>query len=128
MVDRQVGGGVGGALVTRAPVPMLTTPGAEHAGAETLPGPLAVQGVVAAAVGLPSVVGAAATRAAGDDTADGAQLHRSARSGADTVGARLTLVTLDCRPFDITTSVGRVNAAVYSPAVLRLKANDCAQR
>jgi hypothetical protein len=44
------------------------------------------------------------------------------------VGARLPLVTLDCRPFDITTSVGRVNAAVYSPAVLRLKANDCAQR
>ncbi len=30
---------------------------------------------------------------------------------------RLTLVTLDCRPFDIATSVGLVNAAVYSPAV-----------
>jgi len=40
--------------------------------------------------------------------------------------ARFTLVTLDCRPFDIATSVGLANAAVYSPAVLRLKAQRCA--
>jgi hypothetical protein len=31
------------------------------------------------------------------------------------------LVTLDRRPFDITTSVGETDAAVYSPAVLRLR-------
>lgn len=37
------------------------------------------------------------------------------------MAAHLTLVTLDCRPFDITTSVGEADAAVYSPAVLRLR-------
>ena len=34
------------------------------------------------------------------------------------VTAHLTLVTLDCRPFDITRIVGRRRGAVYSPAVL----------
>jgi len=100
---------------------MLATPGAEHPGAEPLPGPRAVQGVVPAAVRLPSVVSAAATRAASDDTADGAQLHGSPRSGADSAAAPLTLVTLDCGRVDIETSVGRVDAAVYSPTVLRLR-------
>jgi hypothetical protein len=75
VIDGQVGGGVGGALVARAPLPALTTPGTEHAGAEPLPGPRAVEGVVSAAVGQPCVLGAAATRAAGDDTADRAQLQ-----------------------------------------------------
>ena len=37
------------------------------------------------------------------------------------MAARLTLVTLDRRPFDITTSVSETDAAVYSPAVLRLR-------
>ena len=36
-------------------------------------------------------------------------------------GQGLTLVTLDCRPFDIARSVSEVDAAVYSPAVLRLR-------
>ena len=55
VIDGQVARRVGGALVARAPVAVLATPGAEHAGAETLPGTRAVQGVVAAAVGLPGV-------------------------------------------------------------------------
>jgi len=75
MVDGQVGGGVGGTLVARAPVPVLTTPRPKHSRTEALPGPRAVQRVVPAAVGLPGVVGAAATRAAGDDTTDRAELH-----------------------------------------------------
>jgi hypothetical protein len=79
VIDGQVGGAVGRALVSRAPVAMLATPGAEHAGAETLPGPRAVQGVVTAAVGLAGVLSAAATRAAGDDTTDPADLHRPNR-------------------------------------------------
>ncbi len=33
----------------------------------------------------------------------------------------LTLVTLDCGPFDITKSVAGGNYAVYSPPVLRLR-------
>ena len=92
VIDGQVGGRVSRALVARAPVAVLAAPGAEHAGAEPLPHPRAVQGVVPAAVGLPSMLGAAATRAAGDDTADRAQLH-----------PRI---------------VGGVGGAVYSPAVL----------
>jgi len=48
--------------------------------------------------------------------------------GADTAAARLTLVTLDCRHFDIATSVGEPDAVVYSPAVLRLKGNGCQGR
>jgi hypothetical protein len=87
---------VGVAPVARAPVPALATPGPKHAGAEPLPVPRAVQGVVPAAVGLPGVVGAAATRAAGDDTADRAELH-----------PRI---------------VNRLAGAVYSLAVLRLRA------
>ncbi len=75
VVDGQVRGAVGGATVPGAPVAVLTTPGAEHAGAETLPGPRAVQRVVPAAIGLAGMLIAAATRAAGDDTTDRAQLH-----------------------------------------------------
>ena len=37
------------------------------------------------------------------------------------VVSRLTLVALDCRPFDIMKSVSEADAAVYSPAVLRLR-------
>ena len=75
MVDGHVGGGVGGMQVARTPVAMPATPGAEHAGAESLPGPRAVEGVVPAAVGLPSVVGVTATGAAVDDTTNRAQLQ-----------------------------------------------------
>jgi hypothetical protein len=41
--------------------------------------------------------------------------------GEGVASSPLTLVTLDRRPFDITRIVSRVDAAVYSPAVLRLK-------
>jgi hypothetical protein len=41
--------------------------------------------------------------------------------GAGDVVARLTLVTLDCGPFGIATSVSEADAPVYSPAVLRLR-------
>ena len=64
--------------------------------------------------------GAATAGSARDDTADGAELHRSARSGAGTVAARLTLVTLAFTAFNIATSGARVDAAVNLPSVLRL--------
>lgn len=54
---------------------MLATPGAQHAGAESLPGPRAVEGVVPAEVGLGCARRAAAASAAGDDIADRAQPH-----------------------------------------------------
>jgi hypothetical protein len=75
VIDGQVGGRMSRASVSRAPVATLTAPGAEHAGAESLPGPRAVDGVVPAAVGLAGVRGAAASSAAGDDTTDRAELH-----------------------------------------------------
>jgi hypothetical protein len=43
-----------------------------------------------------------------------------ARRDAGVLVPRLTVVTLDCMPFDIAMSVPPVVAAVYSPAVLRL--------
>jgi hypothetical protein len=93
VINGQVGGRVGGSAVARAPVATLATPSAEHAGAEPLPGPRAVEGVVPAAVGLPGVLGAAAARAAGDDTTDRAQLHPPGRpvwgDGTDAGDARL---------------------------------------
>jgi len=95
VIDGQVAGPVGRTLVARAPVATLATPGAEHPGAETLPGPRAVEGVVPAAVGLPGVLGAATASAAGDDTTDRAQLHPQIVDG--------------------------LAGAVYSPAVLRLR-------
>jgi hypothetical protein len=95
VIDGEVGSAVGWTLVARAPIAVLATPGAEHAGAESLPGPRAVQGVVPAAVGLPSVVSAAATRAAGDDTTDRAELHPRIVGGRG--GAVYSLVVLRLR-------------------------------
>ncbi len=83
---------------------MLATPGAEHPGAQALPGAGAVQRVGAAAVGLVGVLGAATTRAAGDDTTDRAQLHRWHRP---LVVPQLALVTLEHTPVDIVMSVER---------------------
>jgi len=65
VVDGQVGGRMGRSLVAGTPVAVLATPGAEHAGAEPLPGTRAVQRVVPAAVRRSGVVSAATTRAAG---------------------------------------------------------------
>jgi hypothetical protein len=95
VIDGQVRRSVGGTEVARAPVTVLATPGAQHAGAEPLPGSRALQRVVPAPVGLPGVLGAATTSAAGDDTADRAQLHPRIVDGR--------------------------GGAVYSPAVLGLR-------
>ena len=73
---------------------------------------------MAAAVGLPGVLSAATAKSARDDTTDRAQLHRLPRLRAVPC---LTLVTLDCTPFDIATSVSEKGGAVYSPTVLRLR-------
>src|SRR5689334_2821702 len=83
---------MGGALVARAPVAVHAAPGTQHSGAQPLPGPRAVEGVVPAAVGLAGVLGAATTSAAGDDATDRAHLHPQI--------------------------VLRVAVGVYSPAVL----------
>ena len=112
VVDGQVGGSVGGALVARAPVAVLATPGAEDAGAETLPGPRAVESVVAAAVGLAGVLGAATTRAARDDTTDRAQLHPRIVVGAAGAVYSLGVLRLRDQPSERT---GRPGAVRLSP-------------
>ena len=117
VIDGQVRGSVGVALVAGTPVTVLTTPGPQHAGAEPLPGPRAVQGVVATAVRLARVRRAATTRAARQYAADRAQLHLGP---GPLVVPRLTLVTLECTPVDIVMSVIRRGYGVYSPRVLRL--------
>jgi hypothetical protein len=66
---------------------------------------------------LARVRSAATTRAACQEAADLAQLHRRDRL---LVAACLTLVTLECTPVDIAMSVTAAKGAVYSPRVLRL--------
>ncbi|MEP7041354.1 MAG: hypothetical protein ABI864_07235, partial [Chloroflexota bacterium] len=105
MINGQVTRVVGGALVTRTPIPVLAAPDAENAGTETLPRTCAVQGVVPAAVRLASVLGAATIRAAGDDTTDRAELHGSVRVRQAAGPTHLTLVTLECTHVDIAMSV-----------------------
>ena len=70
------------------------------------------------AVRLAHVLGAATTCPARHNAADGAELHGSLHLSAVPY---VTLVTLDCTPFDIASSVSDVDSAVYSPAVLRLR-------
>ena len=117
VIDGQVAGSMGVALVTRAPVPALTAPCTKHSRTQALPSPGAVQGVVAAPVRLPGVFGAATAGSARDDTADRAELHSSYQW---TAAPGLTLVTLECTPVDIAMSVNGEGDAVYSPRVLRL--------
>ena len=114
MIDGQVRGWVNGTAVARAPVAVLTAPGAKNAGAQTLPDPRAVQSVVSAAVGLALVGSAATTGATRQHAADSAQLHSPRRVRA----SRLTLVTLEYTHVDIAMSVVEQGGVVYSPAVL----------
>ncbi len=51
-----------------------------------------------------------------------------AQMGEGVVTPRLTLVTLDCRPFDIVKSVSEVGGGVYSPGVLHLRGHLLAGR
>ena len=87
MVGGQVAGRMGVALVARTPVPMLTTPCPEHSRTQALPLPRAVQGVVAAAVRLPRMLGAPTAGSARDDTANGAELHSPASNGVTSAGS-----------------------------------------
>ena len=116
VIDGQVNGRMGGALVARAPVAVLATPRVEHASAQALPSPRAVQRVMTAPVGLERVPGAAAASAARQQAADGAELHAFRLIAVPA----LTLVTLGCMPVAIGTSVMWRGAGVYPPAVLRL--------
>jgi len=133
VINGQVAGRVGIAPVARAPVPVLAAMPGGHPRAEALPRPGVVEGVVATAVRLPGMDGAATAGSARDHTADRAELHQARRLPAQrstnaAAVPRLTLVTLDCTLFDVTRSVAEAAAAVYSPAVLRLRDQCWAER
>jgi hypothetical protein len=104
--------------IARAYVAVLANVAGDHPPGQASPSPISVNVMVGTDARQAGVVGTAATRAAGDDTTDRAQLHGSRRLGAV---SPLTLVMLDCRPVDIAMSVVEKVAAVYSPAVLRLQ-------
>jgi hypothetical protein len=72
------------------------------------------------------MLAAASSRSARDHAADGAELHQARRRPAQrstnaAAVPRLTLVTLDCTPVDIATSVHGAGMAVHSPTVLGLR-------
>ena len=118
MIDAQVTGRMGVTLVARAPVAVLATPGAQDAGAESLPGPRAVQGRCAGC-GWTAERGRCSGYRAGSS-----QRRRRCRASSlepSVRGTILTLVTLDFTPFDIAMSVSYGVYAVYSPAVLCLR-------
>ncbi len=120
MIDGQVARQMTPTLVARAPAPVLAAPRPEDARAEALPFAGAVEGVMAAAVRLSSVEGAAAAGLTRDNAADRAQLHGSALLS----GAGCNAGDPRSQPVDIATSVSQTYAPVYSPAVLRLRGSD----
>src|SRR3990172_8914285 len=98
--------------IARADPAELSDVRGDHPRAERLPLSGSVQGVVPAAVRRPGMEGTATAGPARDHAAHRAELHE--RWGARDVASRLTLVTLDCTPFDIAKSASEPDARVYS--------------
>jgi len=112
--------------IARAHVAVLADVARDHPPRQASPSCIRVDVMVGTDARQARVLAAASSRSAGDDTADRAELHQARRRPAQrstnaAAAPRLTLVTLDCTPFDIATSVSETDAAVYSPAVLRLR-------
>jgi hypothetical protein len=105
--------------IARAYVAVLADVASDHPPGKACPSRVRMDVVVGTDARQARMLAAASSRSARDHTADRAEFHP--RPAGD-LGARLTLVTLDCGLVDIATSVGRVGAAVYSPVVLRLRA------
>ena len=126
MVERQVMRRVGRMVgtIARADVAVLADVAGDHPLGQARPSRISVKVMVGTHARQARMLAAASSRSARDDATDGAELHPSSAGHS---GARLTLVTLDRRPFDITRIVSRVDAAVYSPAVLRLKDDRAAE-
>jgi hypothetical protein len=120
VVERQVTRRVRRMLgtIARADVAVLADVAGDHPLGQAYPSRVRVDVMVGTDARQPRVLAAPTPRSARDDAADRAELHP--RRAGD-LAARLTLVTLDCRPLDIAASVGRVSAAVHPPAVLRLR-------
>jgi hypothetical protein len=102
--------------IARADVAVLADVAGDHPPGQASPSCIRMDVMVGTDARQARMLAAASSRSAGDDTTDGAEFHPSS---AGDLATRLTLVTLDCRPFDITRIVSRGRADVYSPAVLR---------
>jgi hypothetical protein len=120
VVERQVTRWMGRMIdtIAWADVAVLADVAGDHPLGQASPSRVRMDVVVGTDSRQRRVLAAPTPRAAGNHTADRAELHR--RPAGD-LAACLTLVTLDCGLVDIATSVGRVRAAVYPPAVLRLR-------
>jgi len=110
--------------IARADVAVLADVARDHPPRQPGPSWIRVDVMVGTDARQARMLGAATAGAAGDHTADRAQLHWARRRPAQrstnaAAVPRLTLVTLPCRPLVITIIVSRGPAAVYSPAVLR---------
>ena len=107
--------------IARAYVAELADVAGDHPLGQADPSRVRMDVMVGTDARQPRVLAAASIRSARDDATDGAELHPGLVGHSE---ARLTLVTLNCRAFDIATSVSEVVAAVYSPTVLRLRGQD----
>ena len=109
-------------IIARAYVAVLADVAGDHPLGEASPSRVRMDVMVGTDARQPGVLAAPTPWSARDDAADRAELHRSQRpSWKVRVLTLVTLVTLDCGLFDIAPSVSGVGAAVYSPAVLRLR-------
>jgi hypothetical protein len=104
--------------IARADVAVLADVAGDHPLGQASPSRISVKVMVGPDARQARMLAAASSRSTRDDAADRAELHPSS---AGDLATRLTLVTLDCRPVDIATSVSRGHAAVHPPAVLRLQ-------
>jgi hypothetical protein len=123
VVERQVTRWMGRMLgtVARALVAVLADVAADHPLRQASPSRVRMDVVVGTDTRQRRVLAAPTPGAAGDHTADRAELHP--RPAGD-LAARPTLVTLDCTPVDIAMSVIGEGGGVYSPAVLHLQASS----
>lgn len=100
MVERQVTRWMGRMLgtIAWADVAVLADVAGDHPLGQAGPSRVRMDVMVGTDARQPRMLAAASGRSARDHAADGAELHPGFVGGSE---ARLTLVTLNCRPFDI---------------------------
>jgi hypothetical protein len=104
--------------IARAHVAVLADVARDHPLGQAGPSRIRVDVMVGTDARQAWMLTAASSRSARDDTTDRAEPHRWPCQGAVTFW---TLVTLECTPVDIATSVIGEGGGVYSPRVLGLR-------
>jgi hypothetical protein len=109
----------------RADVAVLADVARDHPLGQAGPSCIRMDVVVGTDARQARMLAAASSRSARDDAADRAELHGSRRIRAV---SDLPLVTLECTPVDIATSLPGEGGGVYSPRVLRLRSRRLSSR